>query len=61
MTRVGTIPVDLVIPDLIGLRPIHVFRTTLETELKMRVGVYDPVVHGLSWSYPCRFRYIEFK
>ena len=24
----------------IELRPIHVFRTTLETELKMRVGVY---------------------
>ena len=25
----------------IELRPIHVFRTTLETELKMRVGVYE--------------------
>ena len=24
-----------------GLRPIQVFRTTLETELKMRVGVYE--------------------
>ena len=27
----------------IELRPIHVFRTTLETELKMRVGVYEPL------------------
>ena len=25
----------------IELRPIHVFRTTLETELKMRVGMYE--------------------
>ena len=28
-------------PCRFGLRPIHVFRTTLETELKMRVGVYE--------------------